>query len=159
MAENDVTKEQLEQGNEPAFGPTLEARTEAEQHEATVEEKYRASESEVRDQTQGRAQRAIGKGLGEMHGARAAQIAKVVGEQVGTMGKDAAERLRITNSINSIKNKTKADVTSISERDGIRGDATVRGRSEARRRRVRGRLRGGKRWRRHLAHDLGRRLG
>ena len=37
MADNDVTQDQLEQGNDPAFGPALEARGEAEQHESTAD--------------------------------------------------------------------------------------------------------------------------
>ena len=48
-----------------------------------------------------------------MHGARPAQIGAVVGEQVGTMSRDAAERTRITSTINTIKDNTKSDVMTI----------------------------------------------
>ena len=113
MAENDVTKEQMEQGNDPAFGPTLEARTTAETHEATAEARYRQSESKVQDKAHGDAQQSLAQGLTGMHGARALQIGQVVGQQVGTNVKDAAERQRITDKINTIKNETKADVGTI----------------------------------------------
>ena len=113
MAENNVSKEQLEKGNEPAFGPTLEARATAETHEATVEARYRQSESKVQDQAQGKAQQALAQGLTGVHGARALEIVQVIGQQIGTTSKDAAERQRITNEINRIKNDTRTDVDSI----------------------------------------------
>jgi hypothetical protein len=113
MAENDVSKEQLERGNEPAFGPALEARAAAEEHEATAEARYRQSESQVQDQAQGKAQQALAQGLTGMHGERALRIGQVVGQQTGTQSKSAAERQRITDKINTIKNKTRVDVKSI----------------------------------------------
>ena len=72
MAENDVNKEQLEKGNEPAFGQTLQARSTAEQHEAQAEAKYRKSEANVQNQAERQAQGALAKGLGDVHGARGA---------------------------------------------------------------------------------------
>jgi hypothetical protein len=113
MAENNISKEQLEQGNEPAFGPALEARAAAEEHEATAEARYRQSESQVQDQAQGKAQQALAQGLTGVHGERALRIGQVVGQQAGTQSKSAAERQRITDKINTIKNKTQADVKSI----------------------------------------------
>ena len=122
MAENEVTQEQLEQGNEPGFGPALEARATAEEHEATTESRYREAESAVQESAEGRAQAALGQGLTAMHGVRGSQIGLVTGHQVGTMGRDAAERERVTNRINSIKDQTKSDVTSIL--DSMESEAT-----------------------------------
>ena len=113
MMENDVSKEQLAQGNEPAFGPTLESRATAEQHEAQVEARYRQSEANVQVQAQGTAQEALAEGLTGVHGTRAAQIGQVTTQQNATKDKDAIERQRITDTIDSIKNKTKEDVLSI----------------------------------------------
>src|SRR5260370_37922385 len=46
MAENDVSKEQLEEGNQPPFGSTLSARSEAEKHKATAPARHRQSEAQ-----------------------------------------------------------------------------------------------------------------
>lgn len=113
MADNSVTKEQLQEGNDPAFGPTMEARSTAEKHEATAEAKYRQGESKVQDQGHARAAQALSKDLAGMHGSREQQIAKVVSQQLGTKSKDAQERQRITDTINGIKDKARADVEAI----------------------------------------------
>ena len=47
MAENNVTKEQLEKGNEPEFSKNLSERKEVEKHEAQAEASYRKSEAQV----------------------------------------------------------------------------------------------------------------
>jgi len=113
MAENDVKKEQLEKGNEPAFGQTLQARSTAEQHEAQAEAKYRKAEGNVQANAERQAQGALAKGLGDVHGARTAAIGKVAGQQTGTKAKDQAERQRITETIDGIKKQTRTDVETI----------------------------------------------
>lgn len=113
MADNSVTKDQLQEGNDPAFGPTMEARAAAEKHEATAEAKYRQGESKLQDQAHATAAQALSKDLAGMHGSREQQIAKVVSQQLGTKSKDAQERQRITDTINGIKDKTRADVEAI----------------------------------------------
>lgn len=113
MAENNITQTQLEEGNDPAFGPTLKARSTAEQHETTAEGKYRQGEARVQGQAQANAQQALAKDLTGMQGARALQLGQVTGRQTGTVAKNAAERQRITDTINGIKDRTKADVDTI----------------------------------------------
>jgi hypothetical protein len=113
MAESGVTKEQLEKGNEPAFGQTLEARSTAEKHEATVEARYRQSESKVQNQAHNAAETELAANLAGMHEVRAEHIGQVVGQQVGTTAKNALERQRITDAINGIKDKTRSDVEGI----------------------------------------------
>lgn len=113
MAENSVTQEQLEQGNDPAFGPALEVRTTAETNEAAAEARYRQSESNLQQRTEGAAHEALAQGLGGLHGARAMHIGQVAGQQLSTLGKEAVERQRITDHINAVKNKTKTDVDAI----------------------------------------------
>lgn len=113
MAENNVNKEQLQEGNDPAFGPTIAARSSAEKHEATAEAKYRQGESKVQDHAQNAASLALSKDLSGIHGAREQQLGKVVSQQLGTRGKDAQERQRVTDTINGIKDKTRADVEGI----------------------------------------------
>lgn len=113
MAENNVSNEQLQEGNDPAFGPAIEARSSAEKHEATAETKYRQGESKVQNQAQTAATQALSKDLAGMHGTREQQVGKVVSQQLGTKGKDAQERQRITDTINGIKDKTRTDVEAI----------------------------------------------
>jgi len=110
MAENDVSKEQLQEGNDPAFGPTMAARSSAEKHEATAEAKYRQGESKVQNQAKVAATQALSSDLAGMHGTREQQIGKVVTQQLGTKAKDAKERQRITDTIDAIKLKTRMDV-------------------------------------------------
>jgi len=113
MAENNVTKQQLEKGNEPAFGQTLKARSDVEQHEAGVEARYRKVEKDTQDHAQHAAQAELAKGLGGMHGSRLLHVGGVVGKQVGTAAKNAAERQAITAKINEFRDQTRADVAKI----------------------------------------------
>lgn len=113
MAENDVSKEQLQEGNDPAFGPTIAARSSAEKHEATAEAKYRQGESKVQDQAQTAATQALSRDLAGMHGVREQQLGKVDFKKLGAKEKDAQERQRVTDTINGIKDRTRADVVAI----------------------------------------------
>lgn len=113
MAQNGVTKTQLEKGNEPEFGGTLKARATAEQHEAQAEAKYRKAEANVQNSAEQKAQGMLAEGLGGMHSARAGAIGKVAGQQTGTKTKDQAERQRITETIDGIKKQTLDDVKNI----------------------------------------------
>ncbi|WP_447925168.1 phage tail protein [Georgenia muralis] len=113
MAESGVTQGQLEKGNEPEFGETLTARTEAEEHEAQVAATYRAGEAEVRGSAEQRAQGTLAGGLAGMQEARAGAVGTVAGRQTGTMTKDEAERRRVTVTIEGIKTRTRTDVETI----------------------------------------------
>jgi hypothetical protein len=113
MAENNVSKEQLEKGNEPAFGKTLDARANVEQHEAGVEARYRQSETKVQDHAKGAAQAELAKGIGAIHGSRLLHVGQVAGQQVGTKTKNALERQRITDTINGIRDETRLKVAEI----------------------------------------------
>jgi hypothetical protein len=113
MAENNVNQEQLKKGNEPAFGPTLEARSTAEKHEASVAPQYRQSEAKVQVQAQVKAATAIVQGLTGMHGTRTGQVGQVVGQQHNTKKKNEVERQRITDKITEIKNNTRTAVNTI----------------------------------------------
>jgi hypothetical protein len=113
MEENNVNKEQLEKGNEPTFGAALDARSTAEKHEATAAGQYRQSETDLQAKARVAAQATLTKDLSGMHGDRAQRIGQVVGKQAETKAKDAAERQRVTDTINGIKNTTKSDVDAI----------------------------------------------
>ncbi len=113
MADAGVTTEQLGKGNEPQFNKTLAERNKAEEHEKSVEPKYRASETKIHAQTRKEAQGEIGAGLAGIHDERELQLGKVTTQQTTTKTKDAAERQRITTTINAIKDQTRTDVTEI----------------------------------------------
>jgi hypothetical protein len=113
MAESGVTKEQLAKGNEPSFTKTVADRQTVEAHEAATEGRYRKSESTIQDHAHAAAQAALAGGLGAIHGVRGGRVGRVVGQQLGTMTKNALERQRITQTINGIKNKARTDVEEI----------------------------------------------
>jgi len=113
MTENHVTQVQLQKGNEPSFGAALEARTAADQHEASVEARYRQRETGIQSATLGAMQNSVTQGLGDMHATRGDRVASVLTRQVGTSNKDTAERQRVTDRINSIKNATREGVQGI----------------------------------------------
>ncbi len=110
MAENNVSKEQLEKGNEPAFNKNLEERSSAEANEAKMATRYRETEKKIQGRTHAVAAKALSGGLGEIHGSRDLHIKGVVGQQKGTKDKGAAERTRINNEINGIKERTRTKV-------------------------------------------------
>lgn len=113
MADAGVSKELLEKGNEPEFSQTLQARSEAEAHEAQAAPAYRAVEAGQRESAAGRARETLAGGLSSMQQARSAAIGTVAGQQVGTKAKDEAERKRVTETIDRIKNDTRAAVETI----------------------------------------------
>ncbi len=113
MTDAGVTQEQLQNGNEPTFGAALESRSTAETHENKAEGQYRPAEAKVQDKAHDGAQAALAGGLGGMHGARGAQVGKVVAQQKTTQSKNAGERKRITQVVTGIKDQTKIDVDKI----------------------------------------------
>jgi len=113
MADAKVTRPQLEKGNEPAFGATVSARSNAEKHEETVQARYRKSEATVQGQAHNAAQAQVAQGLAGMHGMRGLHIGKVAGKQTATAAKNALERQRVTETINGIRDDTRKQVESI----------------------------------------------
>lgn len=113
MVEAGLTNDQLARGNEPEFAQTLQARSEAETHEAQIAPTYRAEEDARRETATGQAQEALTGGLMSVHQARSAAIGTVAQQQAGTQTKDEAKRQRITETIDRIKNQTRADVEQI----------------------------------------------
>ena len=130
MAENNLTQESMHEANDPAFGPAIAARSSAEKNEASAAARYRQGESKVQGQAQVAATQALTKDLTGIQGVREHQIGKVVSQQLGTQGKDAQERQRITDTITGIKNKTRG-CRSHPFVDGGRGGQALRGRVEA----------------------------
>jgi hypothetical protein len=113
MAQNDITKQQLEEGREPAFTPTLTARAAAERHEGGIQAIYRQWETGERVRTQGMAHQALVTGLAGLHGVRSSQIGLVVKQQSDTATKNNDKRKAITDKIVRMKNDTLDQVNKI----------------------------------------------
>ena len=162
MAENGVTKEQLEKGNEPAFGQTL----------AGAIDRRAARGAGGGEVPQGRGERAgrrassrrkgaLAEGLGDMHGARGtARSARSAGQQTGTKTKDAG-RAAARSPTRSTGSRPRPAPTSRPSSGRWRprprrifGDGLTAAETAYERH-----VRGGKGRRRHVADHLGRRLG
>lgn len=113
MAESGVTQEQLKKGNEPEFNKTVSDRENVEKREAAAAPTYRKAEATVQDHAHASAEGVISHGLASMHGVRGLHVGKVIGQQLGTSAKNMAERQRVTQKIESIKNNARADVETI----------------------------------------------
>jgi hypothetical protein len=115
MAENSVTTEQLQKSNEPSFGKVVQARADAEKHEAAVPDRFRKTEAGARAQAGSVAQQSMVQGLGGIHGSRSAAVGKVAGQQSSTKQREAQKRADVTSHINQIKDQTRSEVNSILE--------------------------------------------
>lgn len=113
MAESHVTTEQMQEGNDPAFGPVLSERANAERHEAEAAGTYRQDEAKIRAGAAGHAQAAVRAGLSGMHGVRGRELGKVAGQQQGVRATDTLKRTQIMTRITQIKSETQAAVKGI----------------------------------------------
>ena len=113
MADNNVSTDQLKEGNDPAFGPAINTRADAEKHEAAAEPAYRKEEAKIQSTAETRAQALVHSGLANIHGIRAGELGQVASQQHGVRAVDAAKRAQITAQITQIKDQTKSDVESI----------------------------------------------
>jgi hypothetical protein len=110
MAKNDIDQKQLEEGNDPAFGPTLTAREQAEKHEGRVESRYRTSESAERASANVAVQTALATGVAGIHTARSTRVGKVGEQQVATKDQNLAEKNAVTQKIADIKKHTLEEI-------------------------------------------------
>jgi hypothetical protein len=113
MADAGVTKSQLEEGNEPAFNQTIEARSTAEKNEANAEAHYRQSEAKEQQHAYSVGHKELGTDLAAIHGVRGLHIGDVASQQTGTRDKHAKEHQHITDEINRIKTETQKAVNEI----------------------------------------------
>ena len=110
MAKSDIDQKQLEEGNDPGFGPTLSARAEAEKHEAGAEARYRTSEFAERTNAHTAVQTVLATGLAGFHGARSTQFGKVGVQQTTTKDKHLEAKNKVTGDIERIKNNTLEEI-------------------------------------------------
>jgi hypothetical protein len=113
MAENQVTTEQMQEGNDPAFGPVLSERATAERHEAEAAGTYRVGEAKIRTDALTRAQVAVRAGLSGMHGVRERELGGVAAQQHGVRAADSLKRTQIMTRISQIKSETQSAVKGI----------------------------------------------
>ena len=74
MADNNITEQQINDANDPAFGPTLTARESAVQNESTVRTRYRQGESQIQQGALANANQQIVGNRTQMHGIRESQV-------------------------------------------------------------------------------------
>jgi hypothetical protein len=133
MAEANVTDEQIQKSNEPGFKSALDARDAAKEHAATAPADYRKTEQGVLQKAQAGAVAAEATGLQGMQGARGKAMAQALGHKQGAKAADEAKRAKVASDIQSIYEKTKADVTkTLGELDGKVDTAFTQGEGAAR---------------------------
>jgi hypothetical protein len=135
MAEANVTDEQIQKSNEPDFKSALDARDAAKHHSETAPAGYRKEEQGALDKAQAGAVAAEATGLQGMHGARGKAMTQALGHKQGAKTADEAKRAKVASDIQSIYDKTKADVTkTLGELDGKVDSAFSQGEGAARKR-------------------------
>lgn len=112
-ADNNITRDQLESGNDPQFQTALGARGEAETHDREAPAHLREAEAADRNETRVRASGSIGQTLTGFHSERAAQLGSVANQQIGTQGLSAQRKAEITSDVETIGRETREAVTTI----------------------------------------------
>ena len=113
MGEAGVTEEQLGKSNEPEFTGALDAKKEGEQHSAAAPAEIRKAESAVLKQAGASAAAVEKQTVSQANTSITDAIGKIAGQKNETKSKDELKRKEVSDKINSIFDKTKADVDGI----------------------------------------------
>ncbi len=113
MADAEITEEQLQKSNEPAFTGALEAKTGAQTDAAAAAPAYRAQEQSQIAGAETEAVAAAQASMAEMHGMRVDQFTQVQGRQDQTKTEDEQARVKIATDIQTIYTETKTEVEGI----------------------------------------------
>ncbi len=113
MAEAEITEEQLANSNEPEFQQALDQKREAKQHAQEGPAEVRQSESEQITQARQEATASTQETLLSAHDHRQQALNQVVEQQSQTKSADEQKRQEVAQRINSIFEKTKANVDRI----------------------------------------------
>jgi hypothetical protein len=133
MGEAGVTEEQLAKSNEPEFTGALEAKKEGEQHSAEAPAEIRKAEAAVLKQAGASAAAVEKQTVGQANTSITDAVGKIAGQKNETKSKDELKRKEVSDKINSIFDKTKADVDGILagldekvDREFTAGEAQIR---------------------------------
>jgi hypothetical protein len=119
MKEANVTEDQLKKSNEPEFTGAVDAKKQADADAKTAPQAVKTSEAAVLGQAKAGAGGQAEAGTAAMHSKKAAALAKVMGQQETTKGKDEGERAKVSAKLQELYNTTKEDVTKTL--DGLEG--------------------------------------
>lgn len=133
MGEAGVTEEQLAKSNEPEFTGALEAKKEGEQHSAEAPGEIRKAEAAVLKQAGSSAAAVEKQTVSQANTSITDAVGKIAGQKNETKSKDELKRKEVSDKINSIFDKTKADVDGILtgldekvDREFTAGEAQIR---------------------------------
>lgn len=113
MAEAGVTEDQLAKSNEPELTGALDAKKEAEKHDATAPAQVKAQEGQLLAGATAQAAASGKAGVSAMGAAKVAAGGKTASRKDQAKAKEEAERARITTDIKKIFDTTKTDVEKI----------------------------------------------
>ncbi|WP_420123369.1 phage tail protein [Nakamurella sp.] len=123
MADAQVTEQHLEKSNEPQLQEAATAKKGAEAHAAAAPAAIRAHESAQLGAAKADAGAGASAAMAGMVRDKAGALARVAGAKTDTKAKDEVERARISGEINTIFDRTKADVEVIL--NGVDGKVTA----------------------------------
>lgn len=137
MAEEEVTEEQLERSNEPAWGEAVAAKREGEEHSRTAPAAFREEEAGLLGQAREQAGAHANRDLAGMAATRREATAGVASSQEAAKGRDEEERARVAGEVEAIYDTTRTEVQAILDGLDVKvtetfdaGEATARARFE-----------------------------
>src|SRR5437763_2615613 len=113
MADNQVTEQQLQKSNEPAFGSALKDKKTAEKHSETTPPELRKNESQQLRQTTTQAKHFGAAAMGTIANQRVRTGQQVGGGKKTTKATDEEKRAQVTAILQNVFDTMKADVEGI----------------------------------------------
>ena len=113
MAAAEVTDEQLQRSNEPAFTSALDSKNSAKKHAQEAPGHFRQQEAQTLAAGETSAQATGETQLAAMHQERTGIMAKVAADQQKTVTRDTSARQKVADQINKLFEQTKTDVDTI----------------------------------------------
>jgi len=110
MADSNVTEEQLQKSNEPAFQSAAGQKKNLEKQSAEAPKAYRKEEKSALVHSATEAQSIANKHTADMHGARKHALGAVAGHQTHAQQEEEKKRLEVANHIEGIYKDTKVKV-------------------------------------------------
>ncbi len=133
MAENQVTEQQLQKSNEPAFGSALKEKKTAEKHSETTPPELRKNEAQQLRQTTAQAKGLGAAAMGAIAGRRVRTGRQVGGGKQATKATDEEKRAQVTATLQKVFDTMKTEVEGIlTGLDKLVDDQFTKGEKEAR---------------------------
>jgi len=110
MKDADVTTPQLQKANDPRFSAVVQSKDQVAKQADAGPAQYRASEKGILSQAAAQAKGTAAKGASAMVHVRGGSNSAVLSKQAAAKARDEAKRKEVTDHIEQIYNKTKANV-------------------------------------------------